>query len=77
MQIKCEYCGNMVDKPPCHIKRHNHHFCNQECCNKWRDKKIKIKCEYCGKIMKRAQWLINRSKHHFCLVFQLNENKKG
>lgn len=72
--VTCENCGKHVKKPYCHTKVYKHHFCCQECSQKWhlenplpiRNSKVKCLCTNCGTEIERYPCKVNRSKHVFC-----------
>lgn len=35
MEIKCDYCGKIVERNPSDIKGKKNHFCSMECLSKW------------------------------------------
>ena len=41
IKVKCDFCGEMVDKYPSQIKSRDHHFHNRECMGKWRSENMR------------------------------------
>lgn len=31
VEIKCDFCGKSITKPPSEVERAEHHFCDREC----------------------------------------------
>lgn len=38
VKVVCDNCGTNVEKDPCEIKKHKHHFCNRKCQAEWASK---------------------------------------
>lgn len=34
-KVKCYWCGKIVERPRCRIRRHKHFFCNFDCYRGW------------------------------------------
>ena len=75
MEVKCETCGKLFDKPKNRIDRtkSGKHFCSKECYQKnpiiTQEKTGReIACDYCGSIVYRsfAQLARSKSGKHFC-----------
>jgi len=78
-QLRCDWCGKLILRPPCHVQKHN--FCSRECYWAWNNDqnlqtqvareryqghKVASVCDFCGKtiFMKRSHW--ERVEHRFC-----------
>lgn len=42
MQVKCDFCGEMTQKPPRQVRLWKHHFCDKFCYTAWL-KKFNVK----------------------------------
>lgn len=61
---KCAFCGSVVKQPPSQLKKTKLHFCNRDCYNKYRTKKLV--CKYCGKTFRSPRHRAKRFRNHFC-----------
>lgn len=71
IEVKCEFCGETVSKPPSVVERADHNFCDRECYGKWQseenDSRIILQCDYCGTDFKRYEATIRDDQtNHFC-----------
>jgi len=64
--VACAKCGGTKEVPHSELKRHKYFFCDDNCYNEWRGKRIKINCIYCGKERLIKQSDNKRVKNHFC-----------
>jgi len=69
MRVKCDWCGKIVEKPPCQV-RGIKHFCNQEHYMRWKldnhigRNRVKVVCNHCGKEIDKKPSSVKT--HNFC-----------
>lgn len=78
IEIKCDYCGNILYRNPWKIENRKNQFCNKKCHDNWYRLNVKRgsespqystiekPCSYCGKLLKRQPWQANGYEHTFC-----------
>jgi len=78
VEVKCEYCGKIIERIPARLKLNKLQFCNAECYSKyvskyyrgrnhphWKeDSHIKLECLNCGKIYDEI--IQRKDRSHFC-----------
>ncbi|SEO70950.1 HNH endonuclease [Halorientalis persicus] len=75
--VPCDWCGEQTYKSPSQLENNDHHFCSQECENRWRADRMSgegapwwdggkevVECEYCGSEYKVTPALVNVTR--FC-----------
>ena len=77
VKVKCDYCGKLIEVKSCHMKKHEHHFCNSQCRGKWdslnktgenspKYSRVEIKCDYCGKPFIIQKYKLEEGINHYC-----------
>lgn len=74
MEVKCDYCGITVHKPPSLVNGRQNTFCGTQCSNKFKKgrsnaklkKVVKVKCHTCGDEIDRQPYRLKQSERHFC-----------
>jgi len=53
VEIRCDFCGDTVSKPPSVVERADHHFCDKSCYGRWqseqKDSRITLECDSAGR----------------------------
>ena len=81
IKVKCDNCGNIIERKASHAKRVKHNFCCSDCYHQWQSKelrgekstnwkggKVKVVCDNCGKTIEKSPRQIKKDKHHFCNI---------
>lgn len=71
VELKCDFCGDLILKPPSHVKRSKNHFCDRSCYANWREGRKKkqqtLECDYCGKDFDRFESYLDENQlNYFC-----------
>ena len=48
-QVKCAYCGKVINRKPSQIKRSAASYCSPECHRQAMKKGTTVQCDWCGK----------------------------
>lgn len=84
IQVKCDFCGSLLERLPDRIKKNKRQFCNINCKaafqktkdNPLRNRKI-IKCKYCGKEKEINAYLNQEFCSVQCYAKYASENNIG
>ena len=82
IQLKCSWCGEVLNRTPWEIDNQKNQFCSRECYYNWKSENQKgknnpnykegshvdIKCSWCGKIKSIHISELDRCSEHFCSV---------
>jgi len=75
MIIKCDNCGNDIEKHGSKTQRNKRNFCNRKCFNEHRIKTIAVVCNNCGTTFPRFKSLIR--ERNYCCHECSNEGRTG
>lgn len=79
-EVKCSHCGKPLIRRPGLLKKHKHHFCNQDCLKaekqnislngeshpNWKGGSAVVKCSWCGEEIIRAACETKKYSNFFC-----------
>ena len=66
MQVPCDQCGKMLERPPSRVKANKHQFCDKACFDAFQVRRVQVECSVCGITMEvhPSKWKTN--KHFAC-----------
>lgn len=81
IEVKCDWCGRVIKKPPSLVKGRTNHFCSQKCHYELMRRKAKVRCDNCGELFEQRFTRSKQNKHNFCsrgcLYMFIKENPHG
>lgn len=77
IEVTCAFCGQSITRESWHAERQANHFCNRECCGRWRSEnlrgaknpnwgRIEATCAFCGQGILRHKFEMEKHSNHFC-----------